>query len=88
MSTPATTGQLESPPAARESKPGYLTTEFWVTLLTLVLNNLSVLPIPDKYQGLINVLVPIGYALSRGLAKSGQPDVVGAVTTMARSAKR
>jgi len=58
-----------------ESKPGYLTTEFWVTILTLILNNVSVLPIPDKWQGAINAILPVGYALARGLAKLGHPEV-------------
>jgi len=57
-----------------ETKPGYLTTEFWVTILTLVLNNLSALPVPDKYQGLINVFLPVAYVLARGLAKQGVPN--------------
>lgn len=61
-----------------ETKPGYLTTEFWVTILTLVLNNISALPVPDKYQGLINVLLPVAYVIARGLAKQGVPNTVPA----------
>src|SRR4051812_42647583 len=58
-----------------ESKPGYLTTEFWITILILILNNLSVLPIPDKYQGITNVATSVAYILSRGIAKIGAPEV-------------
>lgn len=62
------------PDIARESKPGYRTTEFWITILTLILNNLSVLPIPDRFQGITNVAAIVGYQLSRGLAKHGVPN--------------
>lgn len=57
-----------------EAKAGWKTTEFWITVVMLILNNVSALPIPDKYQGLINVVMPAIYALSRGLAKHGIPS--------------
>lgn len=59
-----------------EAKAGWKTTEFWVTVLTLIATNINLLPIPDKYQGLVNVVLPAVYALARGLAKAGVPNEV------------
>jgi hypothetical protein len=56
-------------------KPGYRTTEFVVVVLMLILNNVSALPIPGKYQGILDAFLPVGYALARGLAKVGNVPV-------------
>jgi len=58
------------------AKPGWKTTEFWGTLALLVLNNISALPIPDRYQGLMDLVLPAAYAIARGLAKHGTTDPV------------
>lgn len=58
---------LKSAPA----KPGYQTTEFWVTVLTAVgataasaTNNL-----PPRYAAFASTISVVAYAISRGLAK-------------------
>lgn len=73
--------EVEEPEEAavviRESKPGWKTTEFWVAVVTLVAVNLNgvVLTLPDKYQAIATAVVAGLYALARGLAKQGIPDV-------------
>lgn len=58
----------------RETKPGYLTTEFWLLIVANVLINLGAIDVGDaKIKGLITLATIIGYQLSRGLAKSGVP---------------
>jgi len=59
------------PAKASPAKPGYLTTEFWVTVLTAVgataaaaTNNL-----PPRYATLATTISVVAYAISRGLAK-------------------
>lgn len=56
---------------AAPAKPGYQTTEFWVSVLTAVgavaaaaTNNL-----PDRYAALASTISVVAYSLSRGLAK-------------------
>lgn len=82
MSGPPTPPEeVEEPEApvvvVRESKPGWKTTEFWVAVVTLVAVNLNgvVLTLPDKYQAIATAVVAGLYALARGLAKQGIPDV-------------
>jgi hypothetical protein len=62
-----------------ETKPGYLTTEFWISLFTggyMFLNTTGVLnQIPDKYSGLFLAIIGGAYTVSRGQAKNGvKPD--------------
>lgn len=65
-------------PPVEESKPGYKTTEFWVTLATALGLLVNVLPAPQSKEGLYAVIVTGLYALSRGLAKLGVPNIVAA----------
>lgn len=63
-------------------KPGVMTSEFWVSVLTgvyLVLNTTGVLTqIPEKYSSIALAIVTALYTLSRGVAKhSGQPEAQG-----------
>jgi hypothetical protein len=63
-----------------ETKPGYLTTEFWVSILTgiyMALNTTGILDeIPTKWSTIALAVVSAAYAVSRGQAKSGvKPDV-------------
>jgi hypothetical protein len=60
-----------TPVKASPAKAGYLTTEFWVTVLTAVgataaaaTNNL-----PPRYATLASTIAVVSYAISRGLAK-------------------
>ena len=71
-----------------ETKPGYLTTEFWVTVLLQVVGFLALLGVftPDQASALTQALPQLGglivmvagafgYSLSRGTAKSNiKPD--------------
>ncbi len=58
-----------------ESKPGYLTTEFWITIFTglyMMLNTTGALEqIPNKWAGIGVAVIGGLYSVSRGQAKSG-----------------
>lgn len=62
----------EVPAVIKETKEGYKTTEFWVTLVTAVLALVTSLPIQDKA---IAGVLAAAYALARGFAKQGVPHV-------------
>jgi hypothetical protein len=55
-------------------KPGYLTTEFWLTIVVGVLTNLGTIEVPDKFKWIVNGGLVVGYAISRGLAKYDTPS--------------
>lgn len=60
----------------KESKAGYKTTEFWVTLLGVFLTQVGALHLPGKYGATITTVALLAaYALSRGIAKNGVPHV-------------
>lgn len=65
------------PTAIKETKAGYKTTEFWLTVAGLVALNLNgvILTLPDKYQALGSAVLAGLYAISRGQAKSGVPTI-------------
>ncbi len=67
------------PDIVKESKLGYKTTEFWLTLCTSVLVLLDGIPLPEKWEGIVAGALVALYALSRGIAKSGNPVVEPAV---------
>ena len=59
-------------------KPGYKTTEFWMTMLVNVIAILTMLDVftPDQQDALLSVVAAVvtalatfGYSISRGLAK-------------------
>lgn len=56
-------------------KPGYLTTEFWLTIVVGVLTNLGTIEVPDKFKWIVNGGLVVGYAISRGMAKYESPAV-------------
>jgi hypothetical protein len=58
-----------------ESKKGYKTTEFWVTVAVALLTLLNGIPLPEKYEGAVIAGLAGVYALSRGFAKQGVPVV-------------
>jgi hypothetical protein len=64
-------------PLIKETKDGWKTTEFWLTLAGLAAVNLNgvVMTLPDKYQAIGSAVVIGLYALSRGAAKKGIPAV-------------
>ena len=59
----------------KESKAGYKTTEFWLTIVASALIALEAIPLPEKYQGIALAAVAVGYVISRGIAKKGVPDI-------------
>ncbi len=77
--TPGEIDQIEDlfselPVIFKESKAGYKTTEFWLTVLTVILLNVNLIPLPDSWQGIASAALVVVYAISRGLAKKGVPD--------------
>lgn len=56
-------------------KPGYRTTEFWITALTYVINLLNITGawdwVSNWHSGLLMVIAAAAYKVSRGLAKAG-----------------
>lgn len=65
---------------AVETRPGWKTTEFWIVVLTNVGiiggQVIDVLHLPPRYAELGLVVVNAAYAIARGLAKTGVPNVV------------
>jgi hypothetical protein len=53
------------------AKPGWQTTEFWVTVLTAVGATAAAATdnLPPRYAALASTIAVVAYALSRGLAK-------------------
>lgn len=60
-----------------ETKPGILTTEFFVTLFTNVISLLNLTGawnyVPNKYTVILMAIVNAAYAVARGQAKQGVP---------------
>lgn len=54
-----------------ETKSAFLTTEFWVFILSNLVTVTDTLPIPDHYQWVFTAITAVGYLISRGIAKSG-----------------
>ena len=54
-----------------QPKPGYKTTEFWVTLLTVASSVISAAAgaIPNQWGGILATVAGVAYSISRGLAK-------------------
>lgn len=77
---PATSGIINevstlAPQVVSEAKAGYRTTEFWLVVAAGVLTSLGTLPLPDHVKGIVAAGLAGIYALSRGLAKRGVPNV-------------
>ena len=56
-------------------KPGHLTTEFWITVLTNValLITASADWLPPRYAAIGSAIATAAYAIARGLAKLNPP---------------
>lgn len=67
--------KAELPPLISESKAGYKTTEFWVLVVTTFGDVITSLPWHTK---LLATAASVAYKISRGLAKSGSPNVIPA----------
>lgn len=65
--------ETDIPPLIKESKAGYKTTEFWGAIAAAVTDISTTLPATDK----VALLALSGvYAIARGIAKNGIPDIV------------
>jgi hypothetical protein len=60
-----------------ETKPAPRTTEFWITIVLIVLGALQELfglvNVSDSRVALLQTIVASAYAIARGLAKNGVP---------------
>lgn len=70
-------GELVTSPPARETKPGYKTTELYVALAVIVSLVLDIIPAPQSKEGLYSTIIGAAYVIARGLAKLGVPEQVG-----------
>lgn len=75
---PATTASYREA-VARETKPSFMTTEFWAMLIGVgalaVIYNASDDPSLDLFRvSLLATLMAVAYIASRGLAKAGSRD--------------
>lgn len=71
-------------PIVKETKAGYKTTEFWLVALTGLLINVQP-AVPEKWQAILTAALAGLYALARGHAKSGVPEVEGSDIVQLRS---
>lgn len=72
--------------ADQETKPGYETTEFWITIFTNIFALLNLAGawdyVPNKWSAIAVAIVNGAYAVSRGQAKQGIPyQTTAAITT-------
>jgi hypothetical protein len=59
-----------------ETKSGLKTTEFWALIVLNVLPELGAIDVGStKIKGLLHIFTFVAYALARGLAKQGIPNV-------------
>jgi hypothetical protein len=67
---------IESIPViVSETRKGWKTTEFWVTVMLSLLTILDGIPLPEKFEGVVLGLLGVAYIVSRGVAKKGVPEV-------------
>jgi hypothetical protein len=62
-----------------EARPGFITTEFWLTLLgvaALIILAFAVDEVGDRFGVGCATAVLVAYVLSRGIAKAGSSEVV------------
>lgn len=67
--------QKNLPVIIGETKKGYKTTEFWVTVITSLAVVFNGIPAPESKEGYIVAFIAGLYAVARGLAKRGTPEV-------------
>ena len=58
-----------------ETKPFYLTSEFWASLAAVIAALAGAFPVSGRIASILAVAVTGAYAISRGLAKSGSSPV-------------
>lgn len=72
---------MSIPAPAPTAEPGYATTEFYVTIVSMVVGFLTQLGVihvganVDQISALVEMVGPVvGYAISRGIRKRGTPS--------------
>jgi hypothetical protein len=63
------------PTVVKESKAGWKTTEFWVTIGGSLLVFVNGIPMPEKLEPYFVGAVGVAYIISRGIAKKGVPVI-------------
>jgi hypothetical protein len=63
------------PMIVSETRKGWKTTEFWVTVAGVLLVVVDGIPLPEKLEGLVAGAIGFAYIISRGIAKKGVPAV-------------
>ncbi len=58
----------------KESKAGWRTSEFWITIITTLAVLFNGIPAPESKEGYIAAGLAAIYAVSRGLAKNKVPN--------------
>ncbi len=58
---------------AKETKSAWRTTEFWLTVVSILAVQFNGIPLPESKEGYVAAALAGLYALSRGLAKKGVP---------------
>lgn len=61
--------------AVRETKAGYKTTEFWLTVVGLIGTAVGAVPTPHDAKGYVLAALVAVYVVARGLAKNGVANV-------------
>jgi len=72
LDIPAVLTAVEAP-VRIETKTGWKTSEFWVSVAVALTALAGALPIPPHYSGVVAAAIGGAYAISRGFAKSGVP---------------
>lgn len=67
--------QAEAHAIVRETKAGYKTTEFWLSLASGFAVAFGAVPTPHDAKGIVIAALVAIYAVARGLAKKGTPNV-------------
>lgn len=62
-------------PALKETKAGWKTTEFWLSVASSILIALGTIPTPHDGKGFAVAGIVALYAIARGLSKAGVPTV-------------
>lgn len=64
-----------APLVYKETRAGWRTTEFWITVVSALAVVFNGVPLPESKEGYVVALLAGLYAIARGLAKRGTPHV-------------
>lgn len=63
-----------APVVVKETKAGFKTTEFWLSIVAAVVTATGAIPTPHDAKGYVVAGIVVAYAIARGLAKKGIPN--------------